>query len=150
MREPRARRRGGGASPLPAHPYPFCCGLSRGGRACSVQEQSHFQSRAHASHPSRGGIGRTAVPKATSVPGYLVLWVAPGSRWLRRRSSAEGMSTPGGRARRWRKGRLWAPPAAAAVTQAVPGAQALRLGWLGVAWPPRPDPCAQRDGRSAV
>lgn len=35
-----------------------------------------------------------------------------------------------------------------AVIQAVLPAQALRFGQLGVAWSPRPVPCAKRDGRS--
>lgn len=42
------------------------------------------------------------------------------------------------------------PLAVTAVTQAVPQAQALCLRSLGVAWSPRPDPCAQRDGCSVA
>lgn len=41
---------------LPAHPYPFSCGLSGGDRTSSVQKQSHFHSRTHASHSSGGWI----------------------------------------------------------------------------------------------
>lgn len=52
------------------------------------------------------------------------------------------------KARCWRNWLPSVPLADTAVTQAAPPAQARCLGLLGVAWSPRPDPCAQRDGRS--
>lgn len=47
----------------------------------------------------------------------------------------------------WRNWLPSVPLADTAVTQDAPPAQPLCLGLLGVAWSPRPDPCAQRDGR---
>lgn len=138
---------------MPAHPYPFCGGLGGGDRASSVQKQSHFQSRAHASHSSGGRIESTRMKTAlfrncagvfSTNSCFESRWEAaacaasPGSRtW----QTAHGAGASGGRWCRW---------PVTAVTQTVPQAEALCLRLLGVAWSPRPDPCVQRDGCSVA
>lgn len=129
-----------------------------------MQKQSHFQSRTHASHSSEKWLDAHAckqqcsraavrVPKQNkkkqqnppTIYRFLSRWEAA----TRAASSAY---------RTCQRGRALAQVVAVGaadsyscyVTQAAPPAQALSLlGRLGVAWSPRPGPCAQRDGCSA-
>lgn len=138
---------------MTAQPYPVCRGLGGGDRANSVQKQSHFKSRTYASHSSKKWLQLRqktyACKHCCSQTEYLQLLLC---QCRAERPLHAPLHAPPplrfNKARCWRNWLPSVPLAVTAVTQAVPPAQALCLGLLGVAWSPRPDPCAQRDGRT--